>query len=113
MARRYAKGHATLEDLSKIYDVCDNDAQYEREPVAFYVQNAALHVAWRLVLGEPDHTVQPDVFAAETTPVCILDAMYRLEMRKGTNVAALQICDVEHAAQLALLHEIIGNPFRS
>ena len=92
--------------------MCDNDAHYERDPVAFHVQLAALHVSWTLVLGPPELPIQPDVFAAETTPVCVLDAMYRLETRKGTDVSARQVCDAEHAAQLGLLHEIIGNPFR-
>jgi hypothetical protein len=113
VAERYASGQVSLEELARMYDVCDNDANYERDPVAFYVQNAALSVTWKLVLGPPELPIQPDVLAAESTPVHILDAMYRTETQKATVASAREICDTEEAAQLKLLHEIIGNPFRS
>ena len=112
VAERYAKGQASLEELARMYDVCDNDAHYESDPVAFYVQNAALSVTWNVVLGPPELPIQPDVFAAESTPVNIRDAMYRVETRKGTDSFARQVCDAEEAIQLKLLHEIIGNPLR-
>lgn len=112
VAEKYADGLASLSELAQIYAICDNDAHYEDEPVAFYVQTAAQAVSWHTVLGPLEAPKQPDVFAAELTPVSIRDAMYELEIRKGTDVFARQICDTEEAAQLKLLHDIIGNPFR-
>jgi hypothetical protein len=113
VAERYARGGATFEDLASAYELCDNNAHYEREPVAFHLQMAALNVAWRSTLGPPEHPIPPDRFAAETTPVCMREALYRLEMRTGTDLSARQICDAEHTAQLQLLREIVGNPFRT
>jgi len=112
VAEQYAKGLATLDQLADAYDVCDNDAHYERDPLAFYVQLTALHVTWKSVLGPAETPQQPDVFTAENVPVSIRSALYQCETRKGTHDSARQLCVVEGFAQVELLRAMIRNPFR-